>query len=409
MKIYIGNNNVGGLITDFKLCFAEMGIETITGTYGNPHPGDEGSLDYDFSKHKHYEFKNVRPTKLQLWLRDRFNMDGKIHRKALKECDVFIFIWDTFRYDYSDLEELKQKGKKIIFIFCGDDARWFYSQKQEFESYGLRSVEYDENYSYITLALDKKLQRLRKAEKFADIIYSRLDQAQIELRPYHRWNMMLMPERYAHFPEQREFNPVIAHAPTSRKVKGSSYVLDVFERLKKEGVTFTPLVIEKVKNEEALKMYGSADIVIDQLIIPGTGKLASEAMVLGKVVLGHMAYNSYPQKNPSDCPIIDVNPDTLYDKLKEIIANYKLRCELAARGRVYVKKYLDTRFFAQKTVALLKGEKIEYDYVPDFFRNKFVPESEEAKQVYNKWNRYVENETWYKEYISKGERSGLVF
>lgn len=409
MKIFIGNNNVAGQLTDIKNCFAKLGIDCITATYGNPYPGDEGAMDYDFSKYKYYGFNKVKPTSLKLFLRDRFNIDGKVFRKALKECDVFIFIWDTFKYDYSDLEEIKARGKKLIHLYCGDDARWYYSQKQEFESYGMRSIEYEENYSYSAEALNKKLEKLRKTEKYCDFIFSRLDQAQLQLRPYYRWNMMVRPERYNHSPQQREFNPVIAHAPTSRKVKGTNYVLDAFDKLKAEGIQFTPLLIEKVKNEEALKLYESADIVIDQLVIPGTGKLATESMALGKVVMGHMAYDRYPQKNPSECPIIDINPDTIYEKLKQIIPDYKMRSELALRGRDYVIKYLDTQIFCQKVVDLVNGKKIEYDYEPNFFREKFVPESEEAKQVYNKWNRFVENENWYKQRVLKGERAGLIF
>ena len=409
MKIFIGNNNVAGQITDIKNCFAELGVDCITATFGNPHACDEGVMDYDFSKYKKHNFDLVKPTKLKLFLRDQFNMDGKIFRKAMKECDVFIFIWDTFKYNYDDLEKIKKAGKKIIHVFCGDDARWFFSQKQEFEMYKMRSIEYDSHYSYSAKALDLKLEKLRKVEKYADFIFSRLDQAQIQLRPYYRWNMMVRPERYNNANTQRELNPIVAHAPTSRKVKGTNFVFDAFERLKQENILFTPLLIEGVINTNAIKMYESADIVIDQLIIPGTGKLASEAMALGKVVMGHMAYDRYPQKNPSECPIIDINPDTVYDELKKIILDYARRQDLAKRGRSYVEKYLDTKIFCQKVLDLINKKKIDFDYEPTFFYEHFIPESEEAKIVYNKWNNFVANEAWYKSRIKKGERSGLVF
>lgn len=409
MKIYLGNNNLAGQLSDIKRGFEKLGVDSIVATNTKGGPGDMGYVDYNFSEHKYYEFKNVRPSKLQVALRDLFNMEGKVFRKALKECDVFIFMWDTFKYDYSDLAVLKKKGKKVIHIFCGDDARWYFSEKQEFESYGLRPLEYEDNYNYSATYLDKKLQKLRRVEKHADFIFSRLDQAQLQLRPYYRWNMMVLPEKYNHSPQQREKNPVIAHAPTSRKAKGTPFVLEAFERLKKEGIEFTPLLIEGVKNTEAIAMYESADIVIDQLIIPGTGKLATESLALGKVVLAHMAYDTYPQKNPKECPIVDVNPDTIYEVLKKLILDHKLRSEIASKGRAFVTNYLDTTIFCKKVLSLLNGEQVPYDYEPDFFRNSFIPESPEATAVYNKWNRFVENEGWYKASIKKGERNGLVF
>ncbi|MGZ3866100.1 MAG: glycosyltransferase [Bacteroidia bacterium] len=409
MKIFLGNINLAGQLTDIKTGFTKLGVDSIVATYTSGGPGDIGEVDYNFSDYKYHSFKHVRPSKLQVALRDIFNIDGKVFRKAIKECDVFIFMWDTFKYNYSDLAVLKKKGKKIIHIFCGDDARWYFSEKQEFESFGLRPLEYEDNYNYSAEYLNKKLEKLRSVEKYADFIFSRLDQAQLQLRPYYRWNMMVLPEKYNHSPIQREKNPVIAHAPTSRKAKGTSFVFEAFDRLKREGIEFTPLLIEGVKNTEALKMYESADMVIDQLIIPGTGKLATESLALGKVVLAHMAYDNYPQKNPKECPIVDVNPDTLYDVLKKLIADHKLRTEIAARGRAYVIDHLDTTIFCKKVLSLLNGEAVPFDYKPTFFNEKFVPESKEAATVYNKWNRFVENENWYKTSIKKTERNGLIF
>jgi hypothetical protein len=125
--------------------------------------------------------------------------------------------------------------------------------------------------------------------------------------------------------------------------------------------------------------------------------------------MAHMAYDRYPQKNPADCPIVDVNPDTLKAKLIELITNYELRVALAKKGRPYVEKYLDITIFCKKVINLIKGEKIEFDYVPSFFREKYVPTSKEEKNMLNQWTRLVQNESWYHEYVAKGERDGLIF
>ena len=408
-KIFIGLVNLATMLTDFRNAFKKLGADTLTASHGDDHPADAGAVDYDFSKYDTRMFTPVRPLWFREWLRDRQHIRKKVWRKALKECDTFIFIWSTFNRDFSDYAELKKRGKKVITVFCGDDVRWHYGQEQELKKFGLRPIEYEKEYDYSTTGLNKRLYFLRTAEKYSDFIFSRLDQAQLQLRPYHRWNMMAFTDNFEHKPEQRATNPIIAHAPTLRKVKGTEYVLNAFEKLKNEGIEFTPLLIENVPNTKAIEMYSNADILIDQLIIPGTGKLATEGLALGKVVLAHMAYDKYPQKNPSECPIVDVNPDTLYIKLKELILDFNKRKEIALKGRPYVLKYLDTGIFCRKVLDLIEGKKIEYDYFPTFFRKQFIPESEDAKILYNQWTSTLTNCDWYKKHVSPGERAGLIF
>ena len=408
-KIFIGNNDVASILSDMKVAYNEMGIETITVMDRETTVLDRCEVDYNFTKAKKIWFGGVRPRALQKWLQERQHIEYKVWRKAIKECDIFVFIWSSFKNDYSDIIELKKLGKKVIFLFCGDDARWYYAAKQEYELYGFRTIEYDENYDYSVAGLEKKLLRVRMAEKYADFIFSRLDQAQLDLRPYYRYHMWVDSKMVKHNPTQRATNPVIVHAPSHRKIKGTQFVLEAFERLKNEGIQFTTKLIENLPNREAIDIYTDADIVIDQLIITGTGKLASEALAAGCVVMAHMGYGVYPQKNPDDCPIIDVNADTIYQELKSIILDYPRRVKLANEARNYVLRNLDVRIFCKKIVDLCNDQQIPYDYHPDFYRNHFVPESVESTRVYNKWNQFVMDTDWYRKIVKSGERNGLIF
>lgn len=160
---------------------------------------------------------------------------------------------------------------------------------------------------------------------------------------------------------------------------------------------------------EAIKQYTNADILIDQLLCPGSGKLATEALASGTIVMSHMGYDLYPQNNPSDCPIIDVNTNNLYEKLKQLILNYDFRKKHAQQGRSYVEKHLDVKFFCQKVLDLLNGVDMKYDYYPTFFRDGFIPESAESIPVYNKWTAFVKDCNWYKEHVVSGNRDGLIF
>ena len=386
-----------------------MGFDTLTLMDREVAPIIRSEVDFNFTNYKKWWFGGIRPRKFQKWLQEKQHIEHRVWRKAIRECDIFVFKWSTFKSDYSDIEELKRLGKKIVYIFCGDDVRWYYAAKQEYEKYGLRSIEYDSDYNYESDALELKLRRLRIAERYADFIFSRTDQAQMQLRPYYRYHMWVDPKRINNNPQQRKLRPIVAHAPSNRALKGTSFVLNVFDRLKNEGVAFEPLLLENVPNEKATQIYSDVDILIDQLIITGTGKLASEALAAGCVVMSHMAYNNYPQKNPLACPILDVNPDNLYENLKQIILNHEERSEIASRGLAYVEQNLDIRLFCKKIISLVNGEKIAFDYEPTFFRESFVPESDDKLALYNSWNTFVRNEEWYSKNIKPGTRAGLLF
>jgi glycosyltransferase involved in cell wall biosynthesis len=410
MRIFLGLTNIASMYGDLKQNFRDLGVEVYAVEKHISAIINNNDADFTIQKAKD-RVPYFKPGRISVPLKSTWEkkVDKYIYKKALKECDVFIFFWDTFKPDYSDLEEIKKAGKTIITVFVGDDVRWFFAMKEEFEMYGLPTMEYDKSYDYSAKALNARLTYLRLAEKYSDFIFSRLDQAQLQLRPYYRWNMMVPIKKFKNNPEQRKEKPVVAHAPSNRAIKGTRLVLDAFDRLKKEGISFEPLLIENVPNQKAIEMYSDADIVIDQLFCPGTGKLATEALACGSIVMGHMAYNKYPQKNPADCPIIDVNPDNLYQELKELILNYEFRKEHALKSRPYVEKHLDVKSFCEKVISLVNKEKIEFDYTPTFFRNNFIPESGESIEIYNNWNLVVKNCNWYKQFVKPGERAGLVF
>ena len=409
MKVYIGNSDIGSMISDFKIHFKSMGADTLTAVDGEQPKIVRAEVDYYFSLHKKKYFGGVRPRKFQKLLQEHYDIKNKVWRKAVRECDIFLFIWNSFKNDFSDYKKLKELGKKIIVCMVGDDVRWYHSAKQEYLKYGMLPPNYESDYDFGNSGLNERLTRIRMAEKYADFIFSRFDQAQLQLRPYYRWNMMVMPDSIIHNPHQRKNKPKIIHAPSNRTAKGTGYILDAFETLRKENIEFETTLLENIPNEEAVKMYADADIVIDQLIFPGTGKFSTEALAAGKVVMSHMAYDCYPQKNPSDCPIIDVNPKTIYRELKNIILDYPRRVKLAGEAKSYVTKHLDLSIFCEKVMNLCRGKEYEYDYTPSFFRNEFIPESEISVPLYNQWTNSVKDCSWYKQNIKPGERGKLIF
>ncbi|MGZ3884879.1 MAG: hypothetical protein ACXVPD_12030, partial [Bacteroidia bacterium] len=192
-KIFLGNNDIASVVTELKVVFKEhFGKETLT-YYDSNGPMTKilsGKVDYNI-----YNLRNLvpyfKPRRISSRIRKRWEdyLDKHFFEKAVNECDIFVFFWNTFKKDNSDLEVLRKLGKKVFVCFVGDDVRWYYGQKQEFNSYGMRHIEYA-NYDYSVKGLQGKLSYLRMAEKYADGIFSRLDQHQLGLRPYYCWHMM---------------------------------------------------------------------------------------------------------------------------------------------------------------------------------------------------------------------------
>lgn len=418
-KIFVGLVDIASQIRDFQQSFNSLGYETLTAV----HHTHESSIvhtevDYDFNKivnQKRRWYDNIRPYKLRFVLQYLFgsiidNPKKHVYKKAIKECNIFIFIWSTFEPTYTDLAYLKSIGKTVVCIHVGDDVRWKTAMEQEFKLYDYLPIAYPQSYLNSTKK-EHKLSWLRNSEKFADIIYSRADQNQLALRPHYKWRMMVIPSDFKENSIQNKENPLVIHSPSNREVKGTKYIIEAVDRLKFEGLKFRFQLIENMPHLDALKTYDKADIVIDQLLCPGAGKFATECLAMGKVVMAKMGYGVYPDYHPDieNHPIIDVCPETIYEKLKSTILDYDLRQQKAKQARPYVEKHLNFDNFCKNMLLLLeqKEEERQYEFYPSFFRNQFIPEDE--TEVYNQWTNYVKDCEWYKKYVSSGERDGLIF
>lgn len=418
-KICIGTVDIAYQFKDLKRGFEKLGhqAETIVLQSSTSYPYDREIIP----KIK-LPFQKIENISNEL-IKKVHHRRTSYFKKIVNDFDVFVFIWHSFNSNYEDLAYIKAQGKKIVFIFVGDDARWHHGMRQDFKKHDLTPVEYISETINIfgkeycingvnlsIQGLKTRLKRIRQAERHADLIFSKREQSQLQLRPFFHFPMMVFPEDIENNPIQRKINPVVVHAPTNTSVKGTKYVLAAFEQLKKDNIPFQPKLITGMTHQKALECYKNSDIIIDQLLLPGGGKLSTEGLAFGKVVLAKMAYETYHQGFPiENCPIIDVNPENIYEVLKNTILDYPKRVALAKKGRDYVETYLDINKFCKKIIANLEERVDTFDYFPTFFRQEFQPESIEATQLYNKWNEKIKSCEWYQDQVSTGERDGLVF
>jgi hypothetical protein len=133
--------------------------------------------------------------------------------------------------------------------------------------------------------------------------------------------------------------PVVVHAPSNRKRKGTAQLVRCLE-----GLDVELDLVERLDHREAFERYRRADIVIDQLRVGWYGVFAIEAMALGKPVLAFLhqdAVRRTEQAYEIEVPIVSVTAETLQPQLQRLLAAHDERRRLGTAGRAYVERVHD--------------------------------------------------------------------
>lgn len=140
----------------------------------------------------------------------------------------------------------------------------------------------------------------------------------------------------------------VVHAPNHRQFKGTRYLEEAVTLLQKSGVLIELVLVERVPNDEALKLYRSADVIFDQCMIGFHGYFALEAMALGKPVMCFIRKPLDYLIEPAQCPIIQTTRETLREDLRRLAQEPGALTEIGLRGRKYVERNFSRRAFAQR-------------------------------------------------------------
>ena len=405
LKIFIGTHNVASQIQDWQRGFEALGHKVTSASYDYGLGRVSFKADINLTKSYTWDFGGVRPQSFRKYLtKSFFGYRTRLLNKVIKDHDIFVFIWSSFQNDFSDLERIKAAGKKVVVAFVGSDVRWYHAMVQDFAKYDMMPQEYGPEFIFNIGELRERLRRMRMVERYADLIFSLPNQSQLALRPYNHFQVIVDYEAIPYRPEQRE-RPLVIHAPSKSKVKGTHYIKPVMEKLKEE-LGYDVQYVQGLEYKKALALYAEADILVGQAFCPTGGKQEREAMSAGTVVLSSMQYH-YPDGMPPNCPVIDIDPRNLEEKLRKAVLDYDDRKERAKLGRPFVQKYYAPEVVAKRTIDLLKNPKI--DHTPSFFREEFKPVLEGSAEQYNYYTSLVKDCDWYKELVPPGERDGLVF
>ncbi|MDT4876001.1 hypothetical protein FQZ97_1114130 [compost metagenome] len=125
------------------------------------------------------------------------------------------------------------------------------------------------------------------------------------------------------------------------------------ERLRAEGHAFEFRTTRQLTQTELYRAIEGCDVYVDELRCGSYGVTAVEAMAAGKATVTFIRPDLIDQY-PPELPIVNANPDTIYDALKKLITEPDFRLERSLAGRSYVEKYHDSLVVAREMLEIYK-------------------------------------------------------
>ena len=351
MKVFLGPQDVAGQTAALSRALRDIGIKAISVSYINP----RGFLVDKFLSNK------TLPENKLLRLISKSSMALKMSR-YLFSYDVYHFLMmnSLFKRNHLDLPVLQLLKKKILMEMCGDEVRIppIAIKKNPYIKY---YYETKDVYFYTECAgnIDFLIQRMKYVSKYIKTITVADHELYEYVMPYfNRVEFVKQPIDLSRmkpvYPDKNNKKPVIAHAPSKKNQKGTSFVIQAVDNLKRKGLEFEFVTPQRLLSQvEAWDFMSKADIVIDQLLLGTHGSQSLEVMALGKPVICYIR-DDLVEKYPKDMPIFNANPDNIEEKLELLIKNPEIRHELGVKSRQYVEKYHDSVKIAKQLIEIYK-------------------------------------------------------
>jgi glycosyltransferase involved in cell wall biosynthesis len=296
---------------------------------------------------------------------------------AVFHYDVFHFFWGVslfsfWRFHLLDLPILKLLNKRVYPHFRGLDV----VDIKYFDYLRERRRTRDLSLKEPKMSRKDQLSKLRKWKRYSDdILVSEPDLFFVDDKA------KLFPQvidlKYWKTDRKRVFSKEkikIAHSPTSRRKKGTDFIIKAIEDLKGKGYDIELVLIENMESHAVKRLYEDIDIGIDQILYGWHGKVSCEFMAMGIPTLCYIREEYY--KYRPDLPIVNANPENLADKLEDLINNLEYRKNTSEKGIEYVGKYHDVEKEVDRLIQLYGFE----DY-----RDKRFQSGADQSMIKNKW------------------------
>ena len=140
--------------------------------------------------------------------------------------------------------------------------------------------------------------------------------------------------------------PVVVHAPSSRRRKGTEHVIAACEQLPADLE-----IVEGLHHDEAFERYANADIVVDQLNAGWYGLFAIEgdgARQAGRHLPPRGGGRAHRGGLRHRVPIVSATAETLRERLRPLVESAEERRRIGAESRAYVERVHDADRIADR-------------------------------------------------------------
>jgi glycosyltransferase involved in cell wall biosynthesis len=144
--------------------------------------------------------------------------------------------------------------------------------------------------------------------------------------------------------------PVVLHAPSSRRRKGTEHVVAACRELDVELE-----IVEGLDHREAFERYRRADVIVDQLNAGWYGVFAIEAMALGKPVVTFLHEEAVRRTEEAfsvHVPIVGATKETLTEALQPLAESAAERRRVGAASRAYAEEVHGLERMTDRLLAL---------------------------------------------------------
>ena len=274
------------------------------------------------------------------------NATSEAAGRLISQFDVFHFHYGyTLTFDRNDLPALKDLGKKVFMQYWGQEVRLKSKGLSMCPEY-MAGTDYDE----------KIMRRLESVSAFIphcivcdEEIYEYVKDF---FEDVHIIRPMIDLKRYRPLNRTRRKNTfVIVHAISPNK--GSKEISRAVEALQND-YSIDYKMIRGIPHEKAMEIYQDADLIIDQILSGSYGKLAIEAMALGKPVICGIS-DFMREKYPAELPVLSARPDSIKQTIEFVLKNREMLPELGKKGRAYVEKYHDANQIVGELIHLYQS------------------------------------------------------
>lgn len=149
-------------------------------------------------------------------------------------------------------------------------------------------------------------------------------------------------------PLQRD-RPVVVHAPSNGRLKGSELVDPLMQELHAAGL-IEYRTLRGLDRAGMRAAYREADIVLDQFVLGLYGVAAAEAMAAGRVVVAYVGESVRRHVRDAtglEVPIVEATPDDVVDVMRGLLADRDAARDLASRGPEFARAVHDGTLSAQ--------------------------------------------------------------